>query len=345
MRILSLIKKEFLATLNDKRSMIVIIIPPILQIFIFAYSVSFELKNASFAIFNQSDSAVVREQISKIGASKFTKELKSFASLREAEDCLIRKEVLGVLYFDEGANLNLILDGRRSNLAQIAHGYISNALNQKSSNIIVRNFYNPNLENSWWIVPNLSASIVMIMALILTALSIPRELEAGTFEQLIASPLSPFEIMSGKLIVSVIFSFFIGIGIFIIAVFFFEIAFMSSFLLYLLGVLCFVFCISCIGIFLALISSTSQQALLWVFFFILPSIMLSGFATPTENMPLWLQKFSYLIPLTHYIQFVKILFLKGITFTQSLEFLLPLLAFGVLAFMFSLIFFKSRVLK
>ncbi|RAZ52832.1 ABC-2 transporter permease [Campylobacter hyointestinalis] len=347
MRLLALIKKEALAIKNDRRSMFVIIVPPLLQILIFAFSVTLEVKNLNLAILNLDSSSYAKEVITKLESAKFIKNITMVKSYEEGKRLITNQKVLAFLVipknFSKGENLALVMDGRYSNSAQIANGYIEQTISGLS--IDERNFYNPNLDNFWWIVPNLSCSILMVMSIVLTSLSISREREVGTFDQIIVSPLNSFEILLGKLLPAFLISLVLSNVVLFIAYFFFKVPIVGSLWLLYLGTAIFIFCVCSIGLFISVFSNTQQQAILGAFVFLLPSFMLSGFATPIENMPSWLQPISYFVPLTYHIAFVKGVLLKDISFMQSLEYILPMAVFGIIVFIITLIFFRRSILR
>lgn len=349
MRLFALIKKEILAIKNDRRSMFVVIVPPLLQILIFAFSVTLEVRNVNLAIFNQDNSKQSKELITSLESAKFVKKITMVYNIEEGKKLITNQDAMAFLiipknYAQKTQNLGIILDGRHSNSAQIINGYIEQSIGSNDF-INLRSFYNPNLDNFWWIVPNLACSIVMIMAIVLTALSIAREKEIGTFDQILVSPLTPFEVLLGKLVAPLFIATFLSIIVTAISYYLFKIPIIGNLLLLYFGMAIFIFSICSIGLFISCVSSTQQQAILWAFVFLLPSIMLSGFATPIANMPSWLQPVSDFVPLTYHIKFVKGIFLKDISPVQSLSYLLPMFAFGVAFFLISLAVFKKSVLK
>jgi ABC-2 type transport system permease protein len=269
------------------------------------------------------------------------------------------KEIIGFMVIPDDfseklgtqdSKIQLILDGRRSNTAQIVEGYILQILAQfqakdeyqSALTIYPRYLYNQNLNNFWWIVPNLFCSITMLLAVILSALSITREKELGTFEQILVSPLRPHEILLGKLIPGLIISIVVSSIILLLAVFYFEVPFRGSLLMLYLGVVIFLFTISGVGLFISSLCKTQQQAILGSFCFLLPSFMLSGFVTPVENMPLWLQPISDFIPLKYYIALIKGMFLKDISFAIALPLFIKMFLLGAVSFSAALILFKRK---
>ena len=195
--------------------------------------------------------------------------------------------------------------------------------------VSVRRWFNPNLHYEWFIVPCLVAIITTIGTLIVTALSIAREREHGTFDQLLVSPYTPGMIMIGKgvpaLIVAMVQATIILIG----GVFFYGIPFQGSLVLLYASLAAYILALIGFGLFISALCSTQQQAFLGVFCFMMPAVLLSGFVSPVDNMPAWLQAVTWINPLRHFIPLVKGLFLKDIGWTTVLHGLWPLLVIAV----------------
>lgn len=361
-RVIALMKKEILSILNDKKSLFVIIVPPLMQLFLFAFAATTEIKNINLAVMDKESSYYSREFTQKIKGSSYVDKLYSIQSYKEARELLDTKKIIAFIVIPEtfsnnlgqdNSNIQMILDGRRSNSAQITEAYISQMLlnfqNEQSgakSNVEIhsRNLYNPNLNNFWWIVPNLFGSITMLVAIILSALSIAREREVGTFEQLLVSPLSNFEILLGKLLPGLVISVLESTIILFLAIELFNIPFFGSIFILYMGAVIFLFSISGVGLFISALCSTQQQAILGAFVFLLPAFLLSGFVTPVENMPSWLQPFSDVIPLKYYIILIKGVFLKDISFSIALDLMIPMAIFGVVSLGLAMFFFKRRTI-
>ena len=315
-RLFALIKKEFLAIKNDKKSLMVVVLPPIVQVILFSFAATLEVKNINLALLNQDDSYKSKELIKDLGSSSYIKSLNIVKSYEDGKYEIDKQKVIAFIVIpsnfskdlEKGSSkIQVIFDGRRSNTSQIVEGYLNQIilnhykkeqLNSKI-NIISRNFYNPNLENFWWIVPSLFASISMVVAMLLTSLSIAREKELGTFEQILVSPLSSIEILLGKLLPALFISVLESTFILFVAIYFFGVPLNGSIWLLYLSATVFLFSMSGIGLFISSISNTQQQAILGSFVVMLPSFLLSGFATPVSNMPQWLQPFTDFIPLKY----------------------------------------------
>ena len=234
--------------------------------------------------------------------------------------------------------LQALLDGRRSNSSQIAFSYVQqmvigylteqgvSARAVNSSKLEIRHWYNPNLNYKWFIVPILIVLITTIGTLIVTALSVAREREQGTFEQLLVSPLTPGMIMVGKALPAVIVAVIQGTIILVGAVFFYRVPFQGSLLLLYGAMGAFVLSLVGCGLFISSLCQTQQQAFLGMFGFLVPSILLCGFTAPIENMPDWMQLITRADPLAHFLVIVQGIFLKGMGAVDVGRNVLPLLA-------------------
>lgn len=333
-RIWALLFKEIYAVWRDKKSRAVLIVPPIMQLFIFAWAATLDVTNVSIAILNKDNGEQAIELVQRFQAASVFSKIVFLKSDLEIAPFIDNQEGLMVLSIDaefsrrlnanRAAEVQIILDGRRSNSTQILLGYASSILNRfnqdfmakaqiktQQTQLVQRNWFNPNLLYYWYNVPSLSGIICMVVTLMVTALSIARERELGTFDQLLVSPMMPFEILTGKAIPALIIGMAEGTLILLVGVFIFQIPFTGGLLLFYFSMFVFVTCIVGVGLFISSLCSTQQQAILGSFMFISPSILLSGFSTPIETMPTWLQPFTYLIPLRYFLIIAKGTFLKA----------------------------------
>lgn len=334
-RVWALLVKEIFAVWNDKKSRMLLVVPPMLQLFIFAWAATLDVKNVPIGVFNRDNGAHSFELLQRFhGAPMFTK-IFYLNSIEEIATFIDNQKGLMVIHIDEQfsrnlearkpADLQLILDGRKSNTTQILFGYASSIIEQfnhdlqlrvsatsASSELVIRNWFNPNLLYYWYNVPCLCAILSMVTTLAVTALSVARERELGTFDQLLVSPLLPVEILIGKALPAVFIGMMEGTLILLAAIFLFQIPFTGSLPLLYFSMFLFVSSIVGIGLFISALCSTQQQAILGSFLFTSPAISLSGFATPVENTPLWLQYITHIIPLRYFLIIVKGSFLKAI---------------------------------
>jgi ABC-2 type transport system permease protein len=246
-RVFTLIRKELQALLRDPKGRLLLIIPVILQTAIFPFAATLEVNNNTLGIFNEDTGAQSIELIQRLGRAKAFSEIVYLHSERELREAIDSQRALLVLRFPQdfsravsagsGTQLQAILDGRRSNSAQIALGYVAQIVQSyqadrnrarqtvSKSELIVRNWYNPNLDYVRHIVPSLIAIITAIGTLVVTALSVAREREQGTFDQLLVSPLTPGMIMVGKTVPALLVAMFQGSIILAAGVFIYRIPF------------------------------------------------------------------------------------------------------------------------
>jgi ABC-2 type transport system permease protein len=182
----------------------------------------------------------------------------------------------------------------------------------RGDSLVVRNWFNPNLEYVWYTVPSLVAVISLLIGLIVTALSVARERELGTFDQMMVSPLRTHEILIGKMTPPLLIGLAHATLYILVAIFIFGVPLRGSLFLLYPSLVVYLAAVIGIGLFISSLSTTQQQAILGAFLFGAPAILLSGFATPIENMPDWLQPLTMINPLRHFLVVVKGVFLKGL---------------------------------
>ncbi len=360
---LALIWKELLAVLLDRKSRISIILPPLVQLLIFAYAATLDVKNVSIGILNRDSGEKAFEFVQRFHGSPIFSHIHYLKGVEEIAPFIDEQRGLMVVSIDEtfsrfidankNAEVQLIFDGRKSNSAQILAGYATQIINdynqeihpsQKTHNIalVPRNWFNPNLLYIWYNIPCLVATLSMLTCLVVTTQSVAREREVGTFDQLLVSPLSVWQILIGKTVPGILIGALEGLFMGAIGVFVFGVPFTGSFLLFLLALFVFVTAISGMGLFISSLSATQQQAMLGSFTFMMPSILLSGFATPIENMPTWLQKVTYLIPLKYMLIINKGIFLKDMSSLFILQNIWPMALIGIITLVGSGMFFRKR---
>lgn len=365
-RVFSLIIKEILTLFRDPRARFVLVAPPILQLFIFAYAATLEVKNIELAIYNQDVGKHSSDLISQMQGSPFFTKIIFLKSQKNIQALIDQQTVTAVMQipYDFSAkiadgkpvNIQLILDGRRSNASQIINGYISEIILQYNQSLIknangqqspisiaYRNWFNPNLSYQWFTVPSLICILSMLIALMITALSVARERELGTFDQLLVSPLSPREILIGKTIPAIIIGLAEACVIWLAAVWFFKIPFSGSIGLMLIVLTVFILSVVGVGLFISSMSATQQQAILGTFIFMVPAVTLSGYASPIENMPPWLQVVTNVNPLKFALVAVKGIFLKDMPFKMVWSNIWPMLIIASVSLPVAGWYFRKRV--
>lgn len=334
-RIKALVIKELLTVLRDKKTRMMLLVPPILMLVLFANAVTLEVKNVSIGILNLDNGPESRELIRRIEGAPTFNQVIFLQSVSQIKNLVDSEKALVVLHIgqdfskrilsNQSADVQVILDGRRLNAAQIVQGYISRifiqfnqdlAINnpkipRPASTLVARHWFNPNLDYVWFTIPSLVGILTMTVASNVTALSVARERELGTFDQLLVSPLQPLEILIGKTVPAIILGNIEGTLMMLAGVFIFKIPFTGSILWLYLSMLVFLMSITGIGLFISSLAKTQQQAVLGSFMFSNPAITLSGYAAPIENMPQWLQTITYINPLRYFMVILKGSFLKN----------------------------------
>jgi ABC-2 type transport system permease protein len=360
-RLLRLIRKELQVILGDRKTRILLVMPVILQTLVFSFAATLEVRNATLAIFNLDGGTASAELLQRLSHTPSFSKLLPVHNEREAQSAMDNQEALVLLRIppdftrrldsNQTAPLQILIDGRRSNSSQIAMGYVSEVIQayaaergaQPASHLVLRNVYNPNLDSKWHVLPSLVALITTIGCLMVTALSVAREREEGTFDQLLVSPLTPAYIMAGKAVPGILVALFQSGIIVTVAVFGFGIPFSGSLLLLLTGLIFYGLALAGVGLFISSISSTQQQAFLGVFAFMAPAANLSGYVAPIENMPLFFQVLAYMNPLTYCINIVKGVFLKSYGFMDAWPDLWPLLVISFATLSLALYMFRRHI--
>ena len=342
-RIKALILKEFLAIFLDKSSRMSIIVPPIMQLLIFGYAATFDLTGARVVLFNEDNGAVSRDLISHFTNTSAFEIVGSIHSEDEIAPLINNQKTLLVLRIGsncsqklankESCPVQVLIDGRNSNTAMLALNYVNAIITEFNetymhskgtslpAHLDIRAWFNPNLESRWFIVPGIIALLGMIVTLVVTSLSVAREREEGTFDQLLVTPLQPWEIMVGKSLPGLIVGVFEVSIIIAIAIFWFKIPFMGSLLTLYPILIIYLLSIIGVGLMISSFSTTLQQALLGSFLFIVPAVTLSGFVSPIANMPIFLQYLTLIDPMRYFLVVVRRVFLEGtelLYFTQEI---------------------------
>jgi len=366
-RLIAQVRKEMLVVLRDPRSRAVLVGPPLVQLFVFAFAATLEVENVAVAVLDRDEGRWSHEVVERVRATRMAREVITVDSPAALVDALDGRDVLlGVAFqpdfsrrIEAGkvAPMQVVLDGRRGNSAQIALGYIGTIVADVNADIararggaaaepvdvIPRHLFNPNLEYLWFTVPALVGILSMFSALIITALSIARERELGTFEQLLVSPASAGEIILGKCLPALIFgtllaSVMIGAGIFV-----YGIPFSGSVALLYGALVLFILSVVGVGLMISSVSRTQQQAILGAFAVGVPLVLLSGFATPVDNMPRALQLAAQADPLQHFLVIVQGIFLKALPAEAVWTHLWPIAVIAVVTLGGALAFVGRRL--
>jgi len=366
-RIFALIRKELLAILKDPKSRITLFVPPILQCLIFGYAASYDLNRVPYGILDHDHSGTSRALIAAIDGNGIFNRVATLQKVSEIPDQITEKHVAIVIVIDKDferqlmagktAKIQVISDGRNTNTAGTAQGYINaitadfmqkwRDVNGYSASLevqaIIRAWYNPNFETRWNMIPSLIGTITMMMTMILTAMSVAREREAGTFEQLLVTPYRPYEIMIGKALPSMLVGLIQASSILLVAQLWFRIPFAGSYLILYLSLIQFLAASVGIGLFISSISKNMQQAMIGSVVVILPFMLMSGLMTPIMNMPEILQYLTGVNPLRYAISMTRQIYLEAAGIRQLLPEMLALLAISVMTLSIAAWMFRNRL--
>jgi ABC-2 type transport system permease protein len=365
-RILALIRKEFLAVLKDPRSRFIIFLPPILQCLIFGYAASFDLNSVPYAVLDQDRSASSVDFLSHLDGSGIFRRQGDLGRVEDIPAWIDTSRAILVIRIDQDferrlltgktAQVQVIADGRNSNTAGTALGYFAAVTDGFNASwrathgepgapiqIVARSWYNPNLDSRWSMIPSLIGTLTMMGTLMLTALSVAREREQGTFDQLLVTPFRPSEIMVGKAIPNMVIGLTQSTTILLIAQFWFHIPFVGSFLVLYAGLGLFLMAAVGLGLFVSSIAKTMQQAMLYAFLLVMPFALLSGLTTPISSMPEFLQKVMVINPLRYALDLTKRVYLEDAGFAELVPDFLPLALIGLVTLSGAALLFRRRL--
>ena len=341
LNILPIVRKEFRQIKRDKRILSVLLFIPALMLFMFGYALNFDVKHTSMAVYDEDRSSVSREFIEKFFVSEYFTKVRTLESKSEINNLLDGEKVRVVLIIPSTfskdikrghtASVQVIVDGANSNAAASVLGYMNTIVQQYSVRVITESFvrmgrqtitmpidlqprvwYNPELESAKFLVPGLIAFILMVTAVISTALAIVRERELGTMEQLMVSPIKPLELILGKTIPYTIISLIATATILFLGYILFGVSIKGSGVLLTLVTLVFLIGSLGMGLLISTLVETQQLAfMIAVIISMLPTFILSGFVFPIRNMPVIIQAVTYMLPARYFLVALRAIILKG----------------------------------
>jgi ABC-2 type transport system permease protein len=365
-RIRALIVKELLALLKDKRSRFVLIVPPVVQVLVFGYAATFDLNRVPYAIYDEDGGSASRELLAAFRGSSVFQEAAAISSVGQIAPLIDSKRVLLVVHVGprfthdllsrRSAPLQLIVDGRNSNTALVTVNYVRSIVNQFNeqwarargmpavpARLETRAWFNPNLESRWFFIPGLAGLITLLVTLLVTALSVAREREQGTFDQLLVTPLRPIEILLGKAIPGFLIGFAEATLVILVARVWFHIPLQGNLAVLYAGLGVFLLSAVGAGLMISSLAVTQQQGLLGAFLFMVPAVILSGFATPIANMPRAVQYVTLLDPLRYFLVIVRQLFLEGVSVDVLEQQLWPMALIGLVTLSLAGWLFRRRM--
>jgi ABC-2 type transport system permease protein len=372
-RLFSLIRKEFIQISRDPRTLVIALLIPVMQLFLLGYAATNDVRNLPMAVFDQDRSTAAREFLDAFRASDYFLITYDVDSEKEIRWLIERGDARVGLIIppDYGTNLRaqrqtevmFVFDGSDATATKTALAAAQQIASQHATEIQLRRleregladmvelpieirtqvWYNPDLEDAYFMIPGLIGQILYTITAILTAVAIVRERERGTIEQLIVTPIRPWELIVGKITPYVLIALFDTLEALFIGSWWFGVPIRSN--LGLVLILSGLFLITSLGIGLlaSTLAHTQQEAMITVFATMLPAIMLSGYLFPIEAMPQWLQWISAAIPLTYYLNIIRALLLKGVGLAALQNEVMMLIFFSVLLIGAASLRFRKRL--
>ncbi|QGZ41251.1 ABC-2 type transport system permease protein [Pseudoduganella flava] len=365
-RLLNLCRKEFLAVLKDPKSRTILVLPALVQSMLFGYAATYDLNDVPYALVDDSHGATAAQLVGKLDGTGVFRHVATVATPAGIRDVIDTQRALLVLhiprdferrlYAGEQVPVQLILDGRNSNTAGSAGAYVSAVIadfnrqwrerhggTANPLEVQTRAWFNPNMETRWNLMPGLIASLSMLQTLLLTALSVAREREQGTFDQLLVTPMTPAEIMVGKALPPICIGLVQSTLILLVTRFWFHVP-MAGSLVALYGALT-LFTVACVGIGLAIsaVAASMQQAMLYTFVLVMPLMLLSGLTTPIRNMPAAMQTLTWANPLRFAIDMVQRIYLEGVGLAVVWHDMIPLCVIAAVTLPIAAWMFRNRL--
>jgi len=373
-RIRQMLKKEFIQTLRDPHTRWLLFGPALIQMFIFGYAATMEIKHVSLAVLDRDNTQESRELVSHFSASRYfriTKYVSERDALREGID---RGDFLLAVEIDsgfaqrlrngQGASVQVIVDSSNSNTALVALGYLSQvgatfarqyqvdqigrAAPQMAPfvpqvDLEARPWFNEGLLSEWYFVPGVIGNLMLILIMNLTAFAVVREREIGTLEQVMVTPIRRWEFILGKTVPFFLIGCFDATMLTLVGTLWFGVPLRGHIAVLALGVMVFLLAALGLGLLLSTLAKTQQQSMITAFFFTMPMTSLSGFGTPISSMPIFFQRLSYFNPLRHVVLILRSIFLKGVGLEVLWPDMLLMACFAFLMLSVSILRFRKSL--
>lgn len=338
-----MLTKEFIQVFRDKRARVLLFGPPIIQMVVFGYAATLEIKHVPTVIVDYDNSRVSRDLVSRFEASRYFDIRKRLTDSRHIKEVIDNGDVTMAIQINAGfakdirkgqtAHVQVVVDSTNSNTALVGLGYVNEitsnfaedyqkeflertspfALTQMPKIVLdKRPWYNTDMSSQWFFVPGVIGNLVLVIVVTLTAFAVVREREIGTLEQIMVTPIRRSEFILGKTIPFFLIGLFDAALISTIGVFMFNIPLRGSIGVLTLGTVLFLLCVLGIGLFISTVSLTQQQAMMTGFFFIMPAVIFSGFGSPISSMPEFFQYLTYVNPMRYYQTVLRTVYLKGV---------------------------------
>jgi ABC-2 type transport system permease protein len=374
LRLREMLKKEFIQVFRDKRTRFLLFGPPIIQMVIFGYAATLDIQHVPIAVLDYENSQVSRDFISRFEGSRYFDIRERTLDREKVRRFIDRGDVVLAVQVNAGfsellrkgqtAPVQVVLDASNSNTALVSLGYVNQVaakfaqdyqtemlnrtapalLSQMPSIVLQRQpWFNPDLRSQWFFVPGVMGNLITLVIVLLTAFAVVREREIGTLEQIMVTPIRQSEFILGKTIPFFLIGLFDAALIATVGTFWFHVPLRGSLLVLTAGTVLYLFCVLGIGLLISTLSENQQQAMVSAFFFLMPAIIFSGFASPISSMPTSLQWITLVDPLRYFIVILRGVFLKGVGFSVLWPQMASLAVFAVVILTASVLRFHKSL--
>ena len=373
-RLRHMLIKEFIQVFRDKRTRFLLFGPPIIQMMVFGYAATLEIKHIPTVIVDYDNSQVSRDLISRFEASRYFDIRKRLTDRKQIPDLIARGDVTMAIQINSGfaqnvrkgqtAHIQVIVDSTNSNTALIGLGYVNEVTGnfaseyqlesmQRTSPLTIarmpkivldkRPWFNTDMSSQWFFVPGVIGNLVLVIVMTLTAFAVVREREIGTLEQIMVTPIRRVEFILGKTIPFFIIGLFDAALVSLVGTLWFQVPLRGSIAVFALGTVLFLLCVLGIGLFISTVCNSQQQAMVTSFFFIMPAIIFSGFGSPISSMPNFMQYLTYLNPMRYYETVLRSVYLKGVGLDVLWPQMAAMAAIGIFMFTVSVLRFHKSL--
>ena len=365
-RLSALVKRELLVVLKDPSSRFILFAPAVVYSLLFGYVATYDLNNVPYAVLDSNRSPLSAELLSRLDGTGVFRRVATLVSPAEIREVIDSQRALMVIQIGprfeaqllagEAAPIQLVLDARNSTTANAAAAYVGAIVDSFNAEqrqrrgepgpmltVESRAWYNPNLETRWNFMPALIAWLSMLQTILLSALSVAREREQGTFDQLLVTPLSPTEILIGKALPPVLIGLTQSTLVLLVTRFWFQVPMAGSLLTLYIGLVAFNFAGVGIGLSISALATSMQQATLYAFVLLMPMALLSGLLTPVANMPKVLQWATLVNPMRFGVDLARRVYLEGAGLGTIAADLVPILAIAAITLPAAAWLFRNRL--
>jgi ABC-2 type transport system permease protein len=378
-RVVQIFKKEMIQIFRDKRMRILVFLPPIVQLVVFGYAATTDVKHISLALLDEDRTTVSRQFVEKFEAGEYFSVVRYLSSPAQADDLMDKGDVDAFIYIKKGferdikrgdaAEVLIVVDGTNSNMASVSLGYVNRIINAYSEDVLTervkrlalirpnssvpvsigstrlveRTWFNEELESRNYFVPGIVALLLTLIAVMMTSMAIVKEREVGTMEQIIVTPVRPIELIVGKLLPFTVIGYIDVAIITAIGTLWFGVPLKGSIPLLFVSTAFFLLPALGVGLFISTISATQQEAMMSTFLFFFPAMLMSGFVFPIDSMPPAMQVITYIDPMRYMIHILRGIFLKGVGVRQLWVDYSGLLLLGIVMIGFAAARFRKRL--